>query len=518
MKLSALRYAMVSRIAATDPDGPDPDIKAIHYRASDVKPGSLFVAVPGLKADGHDFIATAIENGAVAVVIQRNMSVSVPAIIVPDTRMALALVADIFYGHPSEQLILAGITGTNGKTTTAGLLAHILAAAGHPTGLISTIEYRYGGNVFPNPLTTPESADLQRILAEMRDNGITHVVMEVSSHAIDLSRIACCWMDVGIFTNLSQDHLDFHGSMAAYWRSKKTFFTEHLATGPKKSRAKSVILCKTESNGKPEYGRELYEYLASDKTMPTPISVGGNGCQVRGQWETSLSGTEISVIAPGGEFRVHSDLVGAYNAENILCATGAALALDIPIETIPAAIKTFKPVAGRMETIADTGGRFVFVDYAHTPDALENVLKTLRAITHGRLICVFGCGGDRDTAKRPLMGRIALETSDLAVITSDNPRTEPALQIIDDIINGLPPESARLNDDIVDLPKGPDVKGYLVIPDRRRAIRIAIRLSQAGDTVLVAGKGHETYQIIGTEKTRFDDRLEAAAALEAANA
>jgi UDP-N-acetylmuramyl-tripeptide synthetase len=483
----------------------DPDIASLHARAQNVQPGGLFVAIQGYAADGHDYIGQALEKGAVAVVVQKpvNLSSGIPLIEVEDTRRALAALAACFYGHPSEKLVVVGITGTNGKTTTSYLVERILLQAGYAPGVIGTVNYRYAGETYDNPVTTPESLDLQRILDRMLAAGVTHVVLEVSSHALDLHRVDGCWMDVGVFTNLSQDHLDYHKDMERYWRCKKTLFTDILRSGPKHKRAAAVI------NRNDPKGEELARIAglkkitvgdAPDNTVRSDIS------------KQDLSGIAGRIDTPAGSFDFRSALVGRYNCENILCAAGVAVALDIPTAAIKAGIENAAVIPGRLEPIPNQGQRFVYVDYAHTPDALRNVLAALTAIAGRRVLCVFGCGGDRDRGKRPQMGKIAAQMCDLAVVTSDNPRSEAPLVIIDQILVGTR-QVCRREYSAVELGNGTPEKGYAVEPDRRKAIRLAIAASRPGDTVLIAGKGHETYQILGGKTIAFDDRTVAAQAL-----
>ena len=484
---------------------PDPDITSLHSRAQNVKPGGLFVAIQGFAADGHDYIDQALANGAVAVVVQKplRLSTSVASIEVEDTRRALAALAASFYGHPSEKLVVVGITGTNGKTTTSYLIERILLQAGYAPGVIGTVNYRYAGETYDNPVTTPESLDLQRILSRMLAAGVTHVILEVSSHALDLHRVDDCWMDVGVFTNLSQDHLDYHKDIETYWRCKKSLFTDILRSGPKQKRAAAVI------NRNDPKGEELVRIVglkkitvgdARDNTVQSDIT------------KQNLSGIAGRIDTPAGSFDFRSSLVGRYNCENILCAAGVAVALDIPTAAIKAGIESAAVIPGRLEPIPNQGQRFVYVDYAHTPDALRNVLAALTAMAGRRLLCVFGCGGDRDRGKRPQMGKIAAQMCDLAVVTSDNPRSEPPLVIIDQILVGTR-QVCRREYSAAELGNGTPEKGYAVEPDRRKAIRLAIAASNPGDTVLIAGKGHETYQILGGKTIAFDDRTVAAQAL-----
>jgi UDP-N-acetylmuramyl-tripeptide synthetase len=494
----------------------DSDIGSIHYRAQEVQPGGIFVAVIGQAADGHDFMHQALKRGAAAIITQkgppqpflnkiRGASSKIQPIIiqVPNTRQALADLAACFFSHPSKDMIMVGITGTNGKTTVAYLIESILLQAGFKVGVIGTINYRYGNQTFANPMTTPESLDLQRILAKMRRAGVTHVVTEVSSHAMDLYRIKNCWFDVAAFTNLSQDHLDFHGDMQSYWSSKKRLFTEYLSGGPKKDRASAVINCNDAK------GRELAD------SLPMPMVKMGSDCDIRSEnIQSNLNGTKGKVAGPRGSFSFKTPLVGAHNVENILSAVGVATALEIAPDTIKAGIEALSVIPGRLESIENSTGRFVYVDYAHTPDALENVASALRKMAPARIICVFGCGGDRDKEKRPLMGEIVARLCDLAIVTSDNPRRENPMTIIDQILPGVR-KIKGIEYSQMDLMTGFKAKGYTVEADRRRAIELAILTSRPGDVVLIAGKGHETYQIIGKDIIDFDDREEARKVLQA---
>jgi len=486
------------------------DIKSIHYRAQDVKPGGLFVAIPGHAVDGHDYIDEALDRGASVVLVQKPVSSNWnwkrkgAIVAVENTRAALSEIAARFYGNPTQKLHIVGITGTNGKTTTAYLLESILNAASTTVGVIGTINYRYGGKTFDNPVTTPESLDLQRIMAEMISEGVTHAVLEVSSHALDLFRVAHCWLDIGIFTNLSQDHLDYHGDINSYWLCKQRMFTEHMRRGPKADRAQAVINC-ADPRGKELVGKltvpvvTFGDHAAHDIHSKAVIQ--------------DLNGLSGTIVSPKGEFGFKSSLVGTHNVENILGATGAGIAMGIPAAQIQNGIESLQKVPGRLEQISNPTGRNIFVDYAHTPDALENVLTALNVLAGRRIICIFGCGGDRDKKKRPQMGEIAGRLSDFAIITSDNPRSEPPMNIIAQIQNGISKSSPKRYE-LDELESGFREKGHAVIPDRSTAICLGIRISQPGDAVLIAGKGHETYQIVGDTTIPFDDCLEAQKALD----
>ncbi len=486
----------------------DPDIVSIHYRSGDVIPGGLFVAMKGQHSDGHRYVDDALSRGAAAVVVSdQPVSASDAQVVwVENTRKALATISSKFYGDPSATMVVIGITGTNGKTTTAYLIEAILQMAGKTVGVIGTVNFRYGNKEYPNPLTTPESLDLQRILFEMRSAGVTHVIMEVSSHGVALDRVWNCWFDVGVFTNLSQDHLDFHKDMTSYWACKKMFFTNFLTTGPKSDRVRAVVSMDHAQ------GEELSRSISEMMTV-IPVSREKSGMVHPVHMSLDQAGIKGKIACPAGEVLIDSRLVGRFNLENILCAAGAATALNVPAEDMARGIASLSRVPGRLEPIANPLKRHVFVDYAHTPDALENVLATLRDVLPGRLICVFGCGGDRDRTKRPQMGRIAVHYADLAIITSDNPRTENPDDIIADILNGVEAAGARRYH-AADIENGFSEKGFAVEPDREKAIYMGIRASREGDAVLIAGKGHEPYQIIGKQVFPFDDREKAAQALE----
>lgn len=503
MKLSNLLKAARPLIEETPNCHPalsvahDPDIRAIHCRAQEVTPGSLFVAVPGFAADGHDFIDQALAKGAAAILAQKEVTRDTTVVTVSSTRKALGGISSAFFGRPSEHLCVIGITGTNGKTTTTYLVESILAAAGHKVGLIGTINYHYDGKTCPNPVTTPESLDIQRILSEMLACDVTHVVMEISSHAIDLSRICSCYLDVGVFTNLSQDHLDYHGDMNSYWQCKKKLFTTFLNQGPKKNKARAVV------NIDNEKGRELMEILDIQCTG----AGSREGAVIRPKdISYTLDGIGGRIDTPSGPLVFNSSLVGRHNLENILCAAGVGIALEMDLESIRQGINRLPYVSGRLEPVArGRWDRFVYVDYAHTPDALKNVILAIRSVTSCRIICIFGCGGERDRTKRPQMGEIAGRLCDLSVITSDNPRTEDPLDIIDEIVEGICKTDAGVYRS-TDLQNGFAEKGYVVEADRGRAIDIGIRVSHPGDVVLIAGKGHENYQVLGREIIDFDDK------------
>ncbi|MGD9333500.1 MAG: UDP-N-acetylmuramoyl-L-alanyl-D-glutamate--2,6-diaminopimelate ligase, partial [Desulfobacterales bacterium] len=453
-------------------------------------------------------IDEALARGASAIVTQKPVVKKSIIIEVKNTRKALAAISDQFYSNPSEKMHLIGITGTNGKTTTAFLVEHLLSEAGIKVGVIGTLNYRYSGKTFQNPMTTPESYDLQKILAEMLKSGITHVVMEVSSHAIDLDRICNCKFNLLVFTNLTQDHLDYHGDMSSYWSCKKRLFTQLPDYGSAKNGVSAVI------NHNDEKGKELIKLLEKSIGKPSVLSVGfSNGDSIWAKDIThDLTGITGNIVTPAGSFGFKSPLVGKHNLENILCAAGVGVVLNLTLDAIKKGIQAVSAVPGRLESIPNNMSRFVYVDYAHTPDALTNVMSALKFSATGRIICVFGCGGNRDKTKRPLMGQTATRLCDLTVITSDNPRTEPPMAIIEQIVQGAKKTISNVYTP-ADLSSGFRKKGYVVEPDRKKAIALAITASRAYDIVLIAGKGNETYQIIGNNTISFDDRIEAKTAL-----
>lgn len=482
--------------------GGDPEVSSLHYDSRTVRPGGLFVAIKGLKENGNDYVTDAVARGAVAVVTENDAAApgGTSVVRVKNARSALAALSAAYYGYPSRELFVVGITGTNGKTTTAYLLESILRSAGYTVGVIGTVNTRFGGKVFDSAVTTPESLDLMRVMRQMRDNGVTHVILEVSSHALDLGRVSQCEFDIAVFTNFSRDHLDYHGDMAAYWRSKKRLFTRYLGSGGKSARAVAVV------NTDDPKGKELSGRIRGACTR-TGISESADiqGLEIR----TGLGGTRGRIRFPKGTFDFSTRLVGHHNVYNILAATGSALAMGVPVTAIKAGIASLKGVPGRLEPIENDAGIAVFVDYAHTPDALENILRAVKGLGKGRLICAFGCGGDRDREKRPMMGAVAGRLCDLAVLTTDNPRSERPEAILKDIETGIvrvQPE--RLDPEDITRQRRWDRPGYTVEPDRRQAIALAIAAARPGDTVIIAGKGHETYQLVGSETLVFDDRVE----------
>jgi UDP-N-acetylmuramyl-tripeptide synthetase len=497
---------------------PETTIRSITADSRQAGPGALFVAIPGLTVDGHDYLEAAVKKGCAAVLVGKGRCRGwkhgkVACLEAADTPKALGQAAAGFHGNPARRMLMIGITGTNGKTTTTYLLESIIKQGGGNPGVIGTVNYRYNAVEIPAPFTTPDPVSLHRILAEMADNGVTHVIMETSSHALEQKRVEGILFDAALFTNLSRDHLDFHGSMASYFASKKMLFVEYL-----KQNGKAVVLCDSHDDTGTDWGRRLLKELRADKSLGytgkkgrTLVDCGfaGNAVSVREARE-SLAGTEATLTTPAGELEFRSGLVGTFNLKNLLGAVGVAVALGIPAEKIIAGLAQAPAAPGRLERVPAPAGVSVFVDFAHSPDALANVLQTMRRLTAGRLIVIFGCGGDRDRGKRPLMGKVAGALADVVVLTSDNPRSEHPADILREIEAGImetPLSRLRLEAIL----QQTAMRGYDIVPSRREAIRETIRHARPGDVVLLCGKGHETYQITPEGRFFFDDRLEAAA-------
>jgi UDP-N-acetylmuramoyl-L-alanyl-D-glutamate--2,6-diaminopimelate ligase len=469
-------------------------IAGVAYDSRTVASGHVFVALRGQHVDGTAFTRQAIERGAVAIVSEQPApsGVTIPWLVVEDARLALAWLASAFYGEPSRELRVIGITGTNGKTTTAYLVASIFEAAGVRCGLLGTVAYRTGPGmaaVRDASRTTPEAPDLQALLREMVDRGCGACAMEVSSHALALHRVSGMAFAAGVFTNLTRDHLDFHANMDEYFRAKRRLFE---ALPP---RAPSLL------NIDDPRGASL----ADAGGRPVTYAIGRPADITPGPLSFSLAGLTFDVRTPRGTLHVRSTLVGRPNVYNILAAISTAVALDVPFDAIERGIRSLEGVPGRFEMVSGARDEVtVVVDYAHTDDALRNLLETARPLARGRLITVFGCGGDRDRTKRPLMGAVAGRLSDVIVITSDNPRSEDPARIIEEIQRGItqdtrrPPSGAGTID-------GRDAGQSLTIVDRGRAIAAAIEMARPGDLVLIAGKGHERYQVIGDRVLPFDD-------------
>ncbi len=491
----------------------DADITSLSYRSNQVDRGCLFFCVPGFVRDGHDFAADAVARGAVALCVERPLDLPVAQVLVPSVREAMGPVAAAFYGHPSSHIPTVGITGTNGKTTSAFLAAHLLDSSGVRAGLMGTVERRIGGLTHPAGRTTPEALDIQRDLAQMLETGDKAAVMEVSSHALDLGRVRGVDFRIVGFTNLTQDHLDYHKTLDAYFAAKSRLFFD---TEFSPDRTTAVI------NVDDPFGLRLAQRCSRDRVISVSTSslvagwgeadlelsdyvMAAGGTQgtvvIRGTALRSMRVMQGGSESPEIHMRVSTRLVGAFNVANILTALGIGLGLGLDAGRMLAAVQEFSGVPGRMEPV-DAGQDFgVLVDYAHTPDSVANVLRTARGITRGRLIAVLGCGGDRDKTKRPLMGREAEKAADLVFITSDNPRSEDPLAIIADILSGLKSAEA-----------------VIVQPDRRLAIGAAVSAARPGDVVMILGKGHESGQELATTTVPFDDRQVAREALTVSRA
>jgi UDP-N-acetylmuramoyl-L-alanyl-D-glutamate--2,6-diaminopimelate ligase len=466
---------LIDALAPVEVVGPAPaDVAELAYDASQATAGSLYFCIPGSRADGHDFAPQAVGNGAVALVAERPLDLPVPQLVVESARAAMPIAADTFVGRPTDQLQVAGVTGTNGKTTTAFLLYAILAAAGRRPGLLGTIESRVGGERRPAIRTTPEAIDLQRSFREMLDAGDRSAAVEATSHGSELGRLDRVRFSALVFTNLTQDHLDFHGTLERYFDAKRRLFTE--------TRPPAAV------NIGDEHGRRLADELRGRNELLT-FGLAD---------DAELRANDLELGPRGARFRaggieLETRLRGRFNVENVLGAVAAARLLGIDDDAIAYGVRELRGVPGRFEAV-DEGQPFaVLVDYAHTPDSLENVLRTARDLAQNRVICVFGCGGDRDRGKRPLMGRIATELADLAIVTSDNPRSEDPGAIIDEILEGAGDAE--------------------VAPDRREAIARAVAAADDGDVVVIAGKGHEQGQQFADGTIPFDDREVAREAL-----
>src|SRR5262245_729074 len=464
MKLRELSAAL----SPTEIVGDDSvDVADLAYAAAGVRPGALFFCVPGSRADGHDFAPAAVERGATALVVERRLPLEVTQAVVEDARGAMASAAAAFFGHPTRELEVAAVTGTTGKTTTTYLLYSILAAADRRPGLMGTVESRIGGERRPAVRTTPEAIDLQRAFRAMLDAGDRSVALEATSHGSELGRLAGVRFAALAFTNLSEEHLDFHGTMERYYAAKRRLFV-----GPEPPPAAV--------NVDDPHGRELADELQALGRAPVLTFGFADGAEIR------PDGLDNGRFQAGG-IELETQLRGRFNVENVLAAVAVALLLDVPDEAIAEGVAAVEGVPGRFETVEEGQPFTVVVDYSHKPGALENVLRAARDLATGRVLCVFGCGGDRDRAKRPLMGAIAADLADVAIVTSDNPRSEDPLAIIEEVIVGAP---GRLE----------------VEPDRRAAIARAVEAAEPGDVVVIAGKGHEQGQELAGEVLPFDDR------------
>lgn len=467
--------------------GENPDITSIENDNRKVEQGSLFICIKGYTVDGHDFAEAAVKSGAVAVVAEHDLPLNVPVIVVNDTNRAMAVLADAFYGQPSRKFKLVGITGTNGKTTVSHLIEKVLSDAGKKTGLIGTMYTKIGAQMIETKNTTPESLTLQKTFKSMADEGVEAAVMEVSSHALDEGRVHGTEFDVAVFTNLSQDHLDYHHTMEEYKHAKGLLFSQ---------------LGNTFETNKPKFAVLNVDDPASDSFMRgTSAHIITYGIDQKADISAkditmTSKGTAFTLSAAGRELLVNMQLIGKFSVYNVLAGIGAGLALGMPLEHIIRSIEGVEGVAGRFELVNAGQDFTVIVDYAHTPDSLENVLSTISQFAQKKVFVVVGCGGDRDRTKRPLMAKIACNLATDPIFTSDNPRSEDPIEILKDMQAGAEGET------------------YQLIPDRKAAIEFAVKNASEGDVILIAGKGHETYQIIGSQVFDFDDRKMAKDAIE----
>ncbi|MCT2538062.1 UDP-N-acetylmuramoyl-L-alanyl-D-glutamate--2,6-diaminopimelate ligase [Aquibacillus koreensis] len=460
----------------------DLDISGIAIDHRKVEPGNIFVCLKGFTVDGHNYADQAINNGAVAVLAEKDLDVHVPLIVVSDTKRALAMVANHFYQYPTRDLRLIGITGTNGKTSVTYLLDDIFKKHKHKTALIGTIQMKIGEETFDVKNTTPESLFLQSNFSHMVNEKVETVFMEVSSHALDLGRVYGCDYDIAIFTNLSQDHLDYHDSMESYLHAKSLLFSQ-LGNSYHGSKSKFAVVNKDDVHSD--------FIIKSTAQAVVTFAIDSRADITASNITLDANGSKFTLNTPDGKITIKSKLMGRFSIYNMLASATAAICSGVPLSTIKDALEETTGVNGRFEPVSEGQSYGVIVDYAHTPDSLENVLTTIRSFAKGNVYVVVGCGGDRDKTKRPLMAKIAAKYADMAIFTSDNPRSEDPEEIINDMINGMNQEN------------------FKVILNRKDAINHSIEIARENDIVLIAGKGHETYQIIGDEVLSFDDRKEA---------
>lgn len=468
-------------------NGENPEITSIENDNRKVQKGSLFICIKGYTVDGHDFAESAVKNGAAAVLAERPLELDVPVLLVNDTTRAMAVLADAFYGQPTKSLHLIGITGTNGKTTTSHLIEKIFADAGKKTGLIGTMYTKIADQIIETKNTTPESLTLQKTFNQMVDAGVNTAVMEVSSHALDLGRVHGCDYNVAVFTNLTQDHLDYHETMEEYKRAKSLLFAQ-LGNTFDLNKPKYAVL-NADDDASEMYSRSTAAHVVT-YGIEQKADLKAKNIQM------TPKGTVFDLEIMGVTYPIRMQLIGKFSVYNVLASIAAALVSGLSMEQIIHSIESVEGVAGRFELVNAGQDFTVIVDYAHTPDSLENVLKTIQHFAEKKVFVIVGCGGDRDRTKRPLMAQIACQLATDPILTSDNPRSEDPLDILKDMEAGVKGET------------------YQVIPDRRKAIYTAVSQAEAGDVILIAGKGHETYQIIGKEVHDFDDRLVAREAIE----
>ncbi len=483
----------------------DPEIAQITTDSREVQPGCCFIATRGSAADGHRYIQSALDKGATAIIAETETDLpeGISFARFENTRNIVGSLASHFFGHPSKKLFICGITGTNGKTSITYMSEAMLKATGKKPGVIGTVNYRYDDIVQDAPNTTPGPITFQKLLSDMVQHGVSHLFVEISSHALDQRRADGIELDCALFTNLSRDHLDYHETMGRYAEAKRRLFVPLLE--------KSAKLHKT-------------AVINADDPVADSLIVGFSGrvlrTSLKDDWRADLRCTHNVVTIKGSlaeleingkTYTLRSPLIGDYNVSNLLQVLGIGLACRLDPDDAIAGLETLQVIPGRLERVADPNGLHIFVDYSHTPDALKNALGVLQQLKVGRLIVVMGCGGDRDKGKRPLMGKVAGELADIAVITSDNPRTEDPVEILEQIVPGV--RKSGLQEGNPYDPAAMKRNSFVVIENRRKAIRFAVNAGRTGDVILIAGKGHETYQIIGTVKHDFDDRKEAAEAL-----
>ncbi|MFC5712243.1 UDP-N-acetylmuramoyl-L-alanyl-D-glutamate--2,6-diaminopimelate ligase [Thalassorhabdus alkalitolerans] len=475
-----------SLISYTKTARENPDITSMEMDSRKVTPGSLFVCIKGYTVDGHEYAGEAVKKGAAALLAERELDVNVPVIVVRDVKRAMAVLSSVFYNHPTRKMRLIGITGTNGKTTTTHLIDHVLKDSGQHTGMVGTLYTKIGEETIENKNTTPESLVLQQTFGKMVSQNIETCTMEVSSHALDLGRVRGCDFDIAVFTNLTKDHLDYHETMEAYKQAKGLLFAQ--LGNHYEGRGKTAVL------NADDPASSLYERMTSAQVLTYGIK---NESDIKAEniairpW-----GTSFEAVTPWGKETFSLKLIGMFSVYNALAAITASLLSNISLADIKRSLEAIEGVDGRFETV-DAGQDFtVVVDYAHTPDSLENVLKTVKEMAEKNIYVIVGCGGDRDKTKRPEMAAIASEFADTAIFTSDNPRSEDPKAILEDMVKGV------------------EKSNYTVIESRKEAIEHAVHSAAAKDIIVIAGKGHETYQIIGSEVLTFDDREEARKAIK----
>ncbi|MCC3357568.1 UDP-N-acetylmuramoyl-L-alanyl-D-glutamate--2,6-diaminopimelate ligase [Bacillus sp. REN16] len=474
----------------TEKGNANPSITSLEMDSREVVKGSLFFCVRGNTFDGHLFATQAEAKGAVAIIAEKAVQVSIPVIIVKDTRRAMAVIADAFYQHPTHKLQLIGVTGTNGKTSISHIIEEIFSAAGEKTGLIGTMYTKIGEKTIEMKNTTPESVMLQKYFHQMMSAKVTRAVMEVSSHALDIGRVHGCDFNIAVFSNLTQDHLDYHRTIDEYRRVKGLLFAG-LGNRFDKDNPKYAIL-NNDDPASEEYARSTSATIVTYGIQQTADIMASN---IR----MTASGTIFELLTPVGSYEVKMKLIGQFSVYNVLASIAACIVSQIPIHTIISAVEQVNGVPGRFEIVNEGQNFTVIVDYAHTPDSLENVLKTVKQFAKGKINVIIGCGGDRDRSKRPIMARIATTFADVPIFTSDNPRSEDPIEILKEMEAGVVGEA------------------YITIPDREKAIFYAISNASENDIIIIAGKGHETYQIIGNKTHSFDDRLVAARAIKELN-